>query len=75
MSIQKTNEHHNVNSDFLDSHNLHIADLENFIDLTNIVIIEIHKFKDGTIIPIYELITADFLGEYKLNKCKHCIWQ
>ena len=65
---------HIVNDNFLDSHNLHIADLKNFIGLTNIGIIEVHKFKDGIKIPIYDLITAEYLGDYELNKCEHCSW-
>ena len=69
-----TGEIHNVNSDFLGSHNLNIKDLENFIGLANIGIIDIHKFKDGATIPVYDVVTKDYLGEYKLNKYKHCSW-
>ena len=70
----ETEELHKVDENFYDSHNLHIANLENYIGITNIGIIPIHRFNDGTKIPIYDLITGDFLGEYKLNKCKHCSW-
>jgi len=68
----KTNELHSTKSDFIDSHNLHLADLEEFIGLVNLGKIEIHKFTDGTPIPIYNLDSSSLLGTYILNKCKIC---
>lgn len=54
------------------AHNLAIADLENFIGLANLDSIPIHWNFDGTPIPVYDLVTGNFVGEYPLNKCKHC---
>jgi hypothetical protein len=54
------------------AHNLAVADLENFIGLANLDSIPIHWNFDGTPIPVYDLVTGDFVGEYPLNKCKHC---
>ena len=68
----ETEELHRVDGSFLGSHNLALADLENFIGITNLGVIEIHKFPDGTEIPIYDLFTKEYLGVYRLNKCRHC---
>lgn len=68
----ETGELHHVQSDFLDSHNLHIANLENFIGLTNVGIIQVHRLQDGTTIPVYDLFSGQHIGDYVLNKCKHC---
>lgn len=54
------------------SHNLATADLGNFLGLSNLGSIPLHWRFDGTPIPIYDLNTGEFLGEYPLNKCKHC---
>lgn len=70
-----TGELHRVSSDFIDSHNLHLADLGEFIGLTNVGFIDIHRFPDGTQVPVYDLDTGDLLGTYALNKCKHCQWK
>jgi hypothetical protein len=70
-----TGELHRVSSDFIDSHNLHTANLGDFIGLSNIGLIDIHQFPDGTEVPIYDLNTGDLLGTYTLNKCKHCGWK
>ncbi len=71
----ETKELHRVNGSFWGSHNLAYTDLENFIGITNIGVIEIHKFSDGTDIPIYDLFTKEYLGDYRLNKCHHCFPQ
>ena len=67
-----TEELHRVDGSFLGSHNLAWADLENFIGITNVGVIEIHKFPYGTEIPIYDLFTKEYLGDYRLNKCCYC---
>lgn len=54
------------------SHNLVLADLENFVGLANLESIPIHWNFDGTPIPIYDLSTGELIGNYPLNKCKHC---
>lgn len=54
------------------AHNLAFADLENFIGLANLESIPIHRNFDGTLIPIYDLTTGELIGEYPLNKCRHC---
>jgi hypothetical protein len=54
------------------SHDLIHADLEKFIGLTNIGLIPVDRFEDGTRIPVYDLISGEFIGEYSLNKCQHC---
>ena len=68
-------ELHKVDGSFWGSHNLAWADLENFIGITNAGVIEIHKLPDGTEIPIYDLFTNEYLGDYRLNKCRHCFSQ
>lgn len=67
-----TGELHRVNGDFFGSHNLAFSNLENFIGITNIGTIEIHNLPDGTAIPIYDLFSGEYLGDYCLNKCQHC---
>lgn len=54
------------------SHNLKFAELVNFIGIANLESIPIHWNFDGTPIPVYDLVSGDFLGEYTLKKCKHC---
>ena len=71
----ETKELHIVNASFFGPHNLAWADLENFIGITNVGVIEIHKLPDGTEIPIYDLLTHEYLGDYCLNKCQHCFPQ
>ena len=67
-----TGELHRVTSDFIDSHNLHTANLGEFIGLTNIGLIEAHKLPDRTNIPIYDLDTGQKIGDYELDKCRFC---
>ena len=54
------------------SHNLAFADLQDFVGLANLESIPIHWKFDGTLIPIYDLVTGEFIGKYPLKKCKHC---
>lgn len=70
----QSGELHRMNSDFLDSHNLHVANLENFIGLVNVGLIQIHRFADGAVIPVYDLDSGELIGSYPLNKCQHCRW-
>ncbi|MCA9125130.1 MAG: hypothetical protein H6822_18610 [Planctomycetaceae bacterium] len=70
----ETGELHRTTSDFIGSHNLHVADLGNFIGLVNVGLLQLHRFPDGTQIPIYDLDTGAILGTYDLNKCQHCKW-
>lgn len=67
-----TGELHHVKSDFLDSHNLHFAALENFIGLTNAGFVKAHFLPEGSKIPVYDLNTGELIGEYVLSKCQHC---
>ena len=71
----ETKELHRANASFFGPHNLAWANLENFIGITNAGVIEIHKLPDGTEIPIYDLFTNEYLGDYRLNKCRHCFPQ
>lgn len=66
---------HRITSDFVDSHNLHTADLGEFIGLTNIGLIELHEFPEGTVVPIYDLFTGELLDTFTINKCSHCKWE
>ena len=69
----RTNELHRVGiAFFFGSHNLTFANLENFIGITNIGILPIDKFQEGTPIPLYEIITGDFIGNYNLRLCSYC---
>jgi len=69
----ETGELHHVTSDgFWGSHNLALADLEGFIGLTNYGLLPTHVFRDGTLLPVWDLITGQQVGAYKLNKCRHC---
>lgn len=68
----KTSELHKVNSNFFGAHNLKLSHLEDFIGIANIGTIEIHNLPNGSKIPIYDLCTGTYLGEYSLNKCQHC---
>lgn len=68
-----TEELHRVSlSNFEGAHNLTVANLKGFIGIKNIGELEIHELPDGVLIPIYDLDTGEFLGEYLLNKCLHC---
>lgn len=67
-----TGELHYIQSNFFDSHNLHLANLEDFIGVTNVGLIEIHLLPDGTKVPIYDLCSGELICEYAINKCKHC---
>ena len=69
-----TGELHRVNSDFIDSHNLHVANLGDFIGLVNLGLIQIHRFPDGTLVPVYDLDNGVLLGNFALNKCAFCQW-
>ena len=69
-----TGELHRVTSDFVSSHNLHIANLADFVGLVNVGLLQLHRFPDGTQIPIYDLDSGDLIGNYQLNKCQHCTW-
>jgi hypothetical protein len=53
-------------------HNLALADLENFIGLANLESIPIHLKFNGSTIPVFDLQTGMKIGEFTLNKCKHC---
>lgn len=64
--------HKAVGGSLSGSHNLAFADLENFVGLANLDSIPIHWNFDGTAIPVYDLLTGLLVGEYPLNKCKHC---
>ena len=68
----QTNELHRVNGSFFGSHNLALSNLEDFIGITNLGTIEIHHLPDDTAIPIYDLSTGEYLGDYRLDKCCHC---
>ena len=57
---------------FYGSHNLALGNLGDFIGLSNVGSLPIDAFRDGTVIPIYDLVTGELLGEYVLNKCKYC---
>jgi hypothetical protein len=68
-----TGELHQINSDgFCGSHNLASANLNEFIGIINIGSIPIHSLPDGAIFPLYEQDTGKLMGNYCLNKCKHC---
>lgn len=67
-----TGELHAVSSSFFSSHNLRFADLSNFIGLTNVGWVNIDLFPEGTEIPVFDLLSGQQLGIYKLNKCLHC---
>ena len=67
-------ELHRVTDDFIDSHNLHTANLGDFIGLTNIGVIDVHRLPDGTEVPVYDLNSGDLIGRYQLRKCGHCHW-
>lgn len=54
------------------AHNLRTADLGNFIGLTNLDSVPAHLSFDGTVFPFYDVVTGEPIGEYVLNKCKHC---
>ncbi|HQI04389.1 MAG TPA: hypothetical protein PL195_03900 [bacterium] len=68
----ETGELHRVRSNFYSSHNLHIADLEKFIGLTNVGHYKMEELLDGSKILVYDLQTGELIGEYILNKCRHC---
>lgn len=69
----ETGELHKVQGGTLTgSHNLVLADIENYVGLANLDSVPIHLNFDGTPIPIYDLLTGELVGEYPLNKCKHC---
>ena len=69
----QTGELHKVQGGSLSgSHNLVFSDLESFVGIANLSSMPIHWAFDGTPIPIYDLLTGELLGEYPLNKCKHC---
>lgn len=69
----ETKELHYVHTpNFLGSHNLANANLDEFIGLFNVGVIPMHKFHDGTLLPIFDAQTGEELGQYALNKCKHC---
>lgn len=71
-----TSELHRVGLDnFWGSHNFASADLSNFIGLTNIGDIPIDFFRDGKKLPVYDLDNGEFVGNYVLNKCRHCFPQ
>ncbi len=70
----ETGKLHRVTSDFIDSHNLHTADLENWIGLTNIGLLDVHDFPEGTEVPVYDLHSGNLLGNYAIDKCEHCEW-
>lgn len=65
-------ELHSTSVDFFGSHNLVFADLEGFIGLTNVGLIKATFLPDGTLLPVFDIITGKLIGEYKLNKCRHC---
>lgn len=65
-------ELHSTSADFFGSHNLIIADLEEFIGLTNVGLIKATSLPDGTLLPVFDIITGELIGKYKLNKCRHC---
>lgn len=69
----ETEELHRIASDaFWGAHNLAIAHLGNFIGLVNVGIIPASVYRDGVELPVYDLETAELIGSYALNKCKHC---
>ena len=69
----ETGELHKVQGGKLaGSHGLEFADLNNFVGVANLDSVPIHLNFDGTLIPIYDLFTGELVGEYPLNKCKHC---
>lgn len=71
----KSGEIHIVaDGNFFGSHNLQSADLENFIGLTNLGT-RLEFIKGKPMIPVYDLITGELLGEFKLEKCAHCFKQ
>ncbi|VTS04357.1 hypothetical protein [Tuwongella immobilis] len=66
-------ELHIVSTDgFWGSHNLAFADLGSFIGLTNVGEIPAHMFLDGMELPVWDLLTGEQVGMYRLNKCRHC---
>lgn len=68
-----TGELHRVDAtSFWGSHNLAIADLHDFIGLANVGLIPAHVFADGTELPVFDLLTGQQVGAYRLNKCRHC---
>lgn len=68
-----TQELHSVDpQNFLGSHNLESADLENFTGLINVGFPPLHDLEDGIEVPIYDYQTCDLIDTYRINKCKHC---
>lgn len=68
----ETGELHRVRSNFIGSHNLHNANLENFIGLTNVGYYTMEELFNGSKIPVYDILTGEVLEVYVLNKCEHC---
>ncbi|MFO0840098.1 MAG: hypothetical protein U1D55_16445 [Phycisphaerae bacterium] len=68
-----TGELHRVAfGNFFGSHNLAIADLANFVGLTNVGLVRVDALPDGAQVPVYNILTGEIIGTYKLNKCRHC---
>ncbi|MDZ8137716.1 MAG: hypothetical protein RM049_20825 [Nostoc sp. DedQUE04] len=60
-------------SNFRGPHNLTYANLEEFWGIYNLDDDSpIDHCLDGTEIPLYWHDTNEFIGNYTLNKCKHC---
>lgn len=69
----ETGELHSTRSAaFWENCNLRSANLGSFIGLVNLGMIPIHAMPDTTQIPIYDLQTADQIGNIALDKCLHC---
>ncbi len=58
---------------FFGSHNLENANLEDFIGIINFGDIPIHSCDDGTKIPIYDIVTQEYIDDYFVNKCEYCL--
>jgi hypothetical protein len=68
-----TGELHDVkNGSILGAHNLLHADLGNFIGLVNWGTIPIDALPDGYVVPVHDLESGKFIGDYKIDKCEYC---
>jgi len=69
----QTFELHRVQGgDIRGSHLLIDSNLEEFYWIINIGIIPIDFLFDGSLVPFYDIESGDLIGNYPLNKCKHC---
>lgn len=70
----ETKELHKVGTvkEFLGSHNLDKANLQNFIGLKDIGDTSIYNLPEGAEYDVYDLVKRNFICKLTVNKCGHC---